>query len=94
MLIRIHPNMKGTVYCAAIAFGGVQEWDFAWKMFQSAVVASEASRLRSAMACTKLPWLLNRCVGHSDFSACARCFEVYDPSLLSRGPFLCILHFL
>ncbi|XP_041842646.1 aminopeptidase N-like [Melanotaenia boesemani] len=56
----IHPNLKGTVYCLAIAFGDVEEWDFAWGMFQNATLASEASRLRSAMACTKTPWLLNR----------------------------------
>lgn len=56
----IHPNLKGTVYCHAIAFGDVEEWDFAWRMFQNASLASEASRLRSAMACTKQPWLLNR----------------------------------
>nr|XP_046263621.1 aminopeptidase N-like [Scatophagus argus] len=56
----IHPNLKSTVYCSAIAFGGVEEWDFAWGMFKNATLASEASRLRSAMACTKVPWLLNR----------------------------------
>ncbi|XP_058485238.1 aminopeptidase N-like [Solea solea] len=56
----IHPNLKSTVYCRAIAYGGVKEWDFAWTMFKNATLASEASRLRAAMACTKLPWLLNR----------------------------------
>ncbi|XP_072321571.1 aminopeptidase Ey-like isoform X2 [Eucyclogobius newberryi] len=56
----IHPNLKGTVYCYAIAFGGHEEWDFAWRMFKNATLASEASRLRQAMACTKAPWLLNR----------------------------------
>ncbi|XP_029353448.1 aminopeptidase N-like [Echeneis naucrates] len=56
----IHSNLKSTVYCHAIAFGGVDEWDFAWTMFKNATLASEASRLRSAMACTKTPWLLNR----------------------------------
>ncbi|XP_074522826.1 aminopeptidase N-like [Halichoeres trimaculatus] len=56
----IHPNLKSTVYCRAIAFGGVEEWDFAWKMFKNATLASEASRLRAALACTKAPWLLNR----------------------------------
>lgn len=59
-LRRIHPNLKSTVYCNAIAFGGVEEWDFAWRMFKSATLASEAARLRHAMACTKVPWLLNR----------------------------------
>lgn len=56
----IHPNLKSTVYCYAIAFGGLEEWDFAWTMFRNATVASEASRLRAAMACTQAPWLLNR----------------------------------
>ncbi|XP_061573556.1 aminopeptidase N-like, partial [Cololabis saira] len=56
----IHPNLKSTVYCSAIAFGGVAEWDFAWEMYRNATLASEASRLRAAMACTKAPWLLNR----------------------------------
>lgn len=60
VLTRIHANLKGTVYCHAIAIGGVEEWDFAWKMFKNATLASEASRLRSAMACAKAPWLLNR----------------------------------
>uniref|UniRef100_A0AAQ4RZZ8 Aminopeptidase n=1 Tax=Gasterosteus aculeatus aculeatus TaxID=481459 RepID=A0AAQ4RZZ8_GASAC len=60
MLTRIHPNLKSTVYCTAIAFGGVEEWDFAWRMFKNATLASEASRLRAALACTKAPWLLNR----------------------------------
>lgn len=59
---RIHPNLKSTVYCSAISQGGVEEWNFAWRMFQSATLASEASRLRGAMACTRQPWLLNRYV--------------------------------
>ncbi|XP_030574026.1 aminopeptidase Ey-like isoform X2 [Archocentrus centrarchus] len=56
----IHPNLKSTVYCHAIAFGGVEEWDFAWSMFKNASLASEASKLRSALACSKIPWILNR----------------------------------
>jgi hypothetical protein len=57
---RIHPNLKTTVYCNAIAAGGVAEWDFAWQMFKNATVATEAAKLRSSLACTKVPWLLNR----------------------------------
>ncbi|XP_003969479.2 aminopeptidase N-like isoform X1 [Takifugu rubripes] len=56
----IHPNLKSTVYCNAIAYGGAEEWNFAWSMFKSATLASEASKLRGAMACTKKPWLLNK----------------------------------
>ena len=62
MWVRIHPNLKSTVYCNAIAFGGTEEWDFAWRMFQNATVATETARLRAALSCTKAPWLLNRCV--------------------------------
>uniref|UniRef100_A0A674C3U1 Aminopeptidase n=1 Tax=Salmo trutta TaxID=8032 RepID=A0A674C3U1_SALTR len=61
----IHPNLKTTVYCNAIAAGGVEEWDFAWTMFKNATVATEAAKLRSALACTKVPWLLNRYLDYS-----------------------------
>ncbi|CAB1338739.1 unnamed protein product [Coregonus sp. 'balchen'] len=62
---QIHPNLKTTVYCNAIAAGGVEEWDFAWRMFKNATVATEAAKLRSALACTKVPWLLNRYLDYS-----------------------------
>ncbi|XP_045894112.1 aminopeptidase Ey-like isoform X1 [Micropterus dolomieu] len=57
---QIHPNLRSTVYCNAIAAGGTEEWDFAWSQFNSTTVATEAEKLRSALACTKQPWLLNR----------------------------------
>ncbi|KAG7327353.1 hypothetical protein KOW79_008959 [Hemibagrus wyckioides] len=57
---RIHPNLRSTVYCNAVAAGGVEEWDFCWKMFKKSTVAAEAVKLRSALSCTKQPWLLNR----------------------------------
>lgn len=57
---RIQPDLRSTIYCNAIALGGMEEWDFAWRMFQNTTVASEASFLRGAMTCTKLPWLLNK----------------------------------
>ncbi|KAB5571695.1 hypothetical protein PHYPO_G00228010 [Pangasianodon hypophthalmus] len=56
----IHPNLRSTVYCQAIAAGGATEWDFAWAMFQSATIATEADKLRAAMACSTTPWILNR----------------------------------
>ncbi|KAJ8417590.1 hypothetical protein AAFF_G00224330, partial [Aldrovandia affinis] len=56
----IHPNLRATVYCSAIAAGGAEEWDFGWKMFDSATIATEADKLMSALACTKQPWLLKR----------------------------------
>ncbi|KAI4898027.1 hypothetical protein NFI96_017466 [Prochilodus magdalenae] len=56
----IHANLRSTVYCRAIAAGGVEEWDFAWEMFRNATIATEADKLRAALACTTIPWLLNR----------------------------------
>ncbi|XP_058501683.1 aminopeptidase N-like [Solea solea] len=56
----IHANLRSTVYCNAIAAGGAEEWQFAWEQFENATIASEAEKLRSALACTKQPWLLNR----------------------------------
>ncbi|KAM4572960.1 aminopeptidase N-like [Odontesthes bonariensis] len=56
----IHPNLRSTVYCNAIAAGGAAEWEFAWSEFRNATIASEAEKIRAALACTKQPWLLNR----------------------------------
>uniref|UniRef100_A0A3P8VR49 Aminopeptidase n=1 Tax=Cynoglossus semilaevis TaxID=244447 RepID=A0A3P8VR49_CYNSE len=61
----IQPDLRSTIYCNAIALGGMEEWDFAWRMFQNTTVASEASLLRGAMTCTKLPWLLNKYLGYT-----------------------------
>ncbi|XP_015259615.1 PREDICTED: aminopeptidase N-like isoform X2 [Cyprinodon variegatus] len=56
----INVNLKSTVYCNAIAAGGEKEWDFAWKMYMNATIATEAEKLMYALSCTKEPWLLNR----------------------------------
>ncbi|XP_075898964.1 aminopeptidase Ey-like [Nelusetta ayraudi] len=56
----IHPNLRSTVYCNAIAAGGAAEWNFAWEHFKNMTIATEAEKIRAALACTKEPWLLNR----------------------------------
>uniref|UniRef100_A0AAY4EEY7 Aminopeptidase n=1 Tax=Denticeps clupeoides TaxID=299321 RepID=A0AAY4EEY7_9TELE len=56
----IHPNLRATVYCSAIAEGGTEEWDFAWKMMKNSSVASESDKLRAALSCSRDTWLLNR----------------------------------
>ncbi|XP_067104988.1 aminopeptidase N-like [Osmerus mordax] len=61
----IPPNLRSTVYCSAIAAGGVDEWDFGWDMYKNATIASEADKLMSALSCTKVPWLLNRYLEYS-----------------------------
>uniref|UniRef100_A0AAY4B5J4 Aminopeptidase n=1 Tax=Denticeps clupeoides TaxID=299321 RepID=A0AAY4B5J4_9TELE len=57
---QIHPNLKTTIYCNAIAAGGEDEWEFAWERFQNSTVATERDKLRYALSCTKQIWLLNR----------------------------------
>lgn len=57
---RIHPNLRSTVYCNAISFGGEAEWDFAWAQFRTATLVNEADKLRTALACSREVWILNR----------------------------------
>lgn len=61
----IHPNLRSTVYCNAIAFGGEEEWNFAWEQFRKATLANEADKLRSALACSKEVWILNRYLSYA-----------------------------
>ncbi|XP_017321402.1 alanyl (membrane) aminopeptidase-like b [Ictalurus punctatus] len=57
---RIPPNLKSTIYCNAIAVGNEDDWDFAWKQYKEATIATEQDVLRYALSCTKIIWLLNR----------------------------------
>ncbi|XP_041508649.1 aminopeptidase N [Microtus oregoni] len=61
----IHPNLRSTVYCNAIAFGGEDEWDFAWGQFRNATLVNEADKLRTALACSKDVWILNRYLSYT-----------------------------
>ncbi|KAG2470338.1 AMPN Aminopeptidase, partial [Polypterus senegalus] len=61
----IHPNLRSTFYCTAIAAGGVREWDFTWKMFKETNLKAEADKLRYAMSCSKYVWILSRYLQYS-----------------------------
>ncbi|XP_060116224.1 aminopeptidase N [Heteronotia binoei] len=56
----IPPNLRSSVYCSAIATGGEEAWDFGWQMFEAATVVSEKDKLRTALACSQQPWILQR----------------------------------
>lgn len=58
--LRIHSNLRSTIYCQAVAHGGRREWEFAWKKYQTSVDTSEKDQLLLALSCTKEIWLLNR----------------------------------
>ncbi|XP_069102239.1 aminopeptidase N-like [Argopecten irradians] len=61
----IDASLRGTVYCTAIAHGGVEEWDFAYRMFKASNVAGEQGRLMAALACSKETWVLSRYLVYS-----------------------------
>ncbi|XP_048887459.1 aminopeptidase N-like [Brienomyrus brachyistius] len=56
----IHPNLRSLIYCAAIAAGGRQEWEFLWQMFQNTTAETEKDVLRDALSCTKDTEILKR----------------------------------
>uniref|UniRef100_A0A8C3V845 Aminopeptidase n=2 Tax=Catharus ustulatus TaxID=91951 RepID=A0A8C3V845_CATUS len=56
----VPPILRSAIYCSMVATGGEEVWDFLWQKFQEAPVVSEADKLRSALACSREPWILNR----------------------------------
>lgn len=61
----INPNLRSAVYCSAMAAGGETEWEFGWSQFKIATVASEASKLMSALACTSKTHLLEKYLSYT-----------------------------
>ncbi|KAM5171352.1 aminopeptidase N-like isoform 1-T2 [Mantella aurantiaca] len=61
----IHPNLRTTIYCNAIAIGGINEWNFTLTEFLKTDNAQEADKLRAGLACSKEPWILNRLLEYS-----------------------------
>uniref|UniRef100_U3FZS8 Aminopeptidase n=4 Tax=Micrurus TaxID=8634 RepID=U3FZS8_MICFL len=57
---RIPPNLRSAIYCSAIRNSGQDAWDFVWNLFRQAQVISEADKLRSALTCSQVPWILQR----------------------------------
>ncbi|XP_001944764.2 aminopeptidase N [Acyrthosiphon pisum] len=53
-------ELKPVIYCQAIKYGGVEEWDFLWERYQRSNVGSEKAKLLSALGCSSETWLLNR----------------------------------
>ncbi|XP_075932322.1 aminopeptidase N-like [Anarhichas minor] len=68
----IHPNLRSAVYCSAMAAGDEAEWEFGWSQFKNATVASEASKLMSALACSNNTQLLQRLLSYTLNSAMIR----------------------
>ncbi|XP_047740791.1 aminopeptidase N [Hyalella azteca] len=56
----VSPNLKSTVYCAAIAEGGEAEWRFLWSQYLVSNVASEKATFMYALGCSKEVWILSK----------------------------------
>ncbi|NXB34026.1 AMPN Aminopeptidase, partial [Eulacestoma nigropectus] len=56
----VPPNLRSAIYCSMVATGGEEAWDFLWDRFQEAPVVSEADKLRTGLACSPHPSILNR----------------------------------
>ncbi len=48
------------MYCTAIREGGEKEWNFASARYSKETDANQRNTLQSAMACTRLPWLISK----------------------------------
>lgn len=53
-------DIRPAVYAAGIRYGGVAEWDFLWRQYTNSSVAAERQRCLTALAETRVPWLLSR----------------------------------
>ncbi|XP_053387798.1 aminopeptidase N-like [Mercenaria mercenaria] len=56
----IDPGIKSTVYCVAVAEGGIDEWEFVLVQYRTANLADEKSRLLEGLSCSKQPVILSR----------------------------------
>ena len=56
----IDVNMRSIIYCNGIRWGTTADWEFALDQYQNTTSSSEQSSLRSALACTREMWLLQR----------------------------------
>ncbi|KAK2584087.1 hypothetical protein KPH14_006530 [Odynerus spinipes] len=57
---RIGPNIRDVVYVAGIKFGGEEEWNYCWSIYQTTQVPSEKRLMLQALGATSDPWLLQR----------------------------------
>ena len=56
----INSDLKSVVYSAGIAFGGEKEWNYLWNVYQTTNDTAEKDLCLSALANTRIPWLLGR----------------------------------
>ncbi|XP_034944364.1 endoplasmic reticulum aminopeptidase 2-like isoform X3 [Chelonus insularis] len=57
---KITPNLRDVVYIAGVRFGGEEEWNYCWKLYQKTQVPSEKRIMLQALGSASDPWLLQR----------------------------------
>jgi aminopeptidase N len=69
----ISSSYRQSVYCTAIRYGGVAEWDFAFQQFQSTDSFQHQQMLRYGMSCSNDAWVINRYIDY-----------VLDPTVIRK----------
>ncbi|XP_052090870.1 uncharacterized protein LOC127727793 [Mytilus californianus] len=57
---KINPDTRYIIYCTAIRTGGEEEWNFAYRQYKQSTMASETDNLLRSLACSEVPWILQR----------------------------------
>ncbi|KAJ8985877.1 hypothetical protein NQ317_006251, partial [Molorchus minor] len=56
----VDPNLKEVVYSAGIKYGGINEWQHCWNVYNNSTSPSERRLLLKALGTASDPWLLQR----------------------------------
>ena len=56
----VPPDFRWIVYSAGVRYGSPEDWNFAWKMYNSTLVASERSLWLRALASSNDPYILQQ----------------------------------
>jgi len=68
----VSASYRNYVYCTAIAYGGVAEWDFAWDQYLKSDSAQHQSSLRYGMSCSRDAWIINRYIDRASDNTLVR----------------------
>lgn len=56
----VHPNVRSTVLTLAVKFGGAEEWEHVYALYQSSEVADEKVTALQVLGATRVPELVKR----------------------------------
>lgn len=56
----INPDLREVVYSAGIKYGGLNEWQYCWNMYNNTENPNERKLILKALGVASDPWLLQR----------------------------------